>query len=76
MFSIFFAFQPVEYLVREGKHFEWTGETASILINADDNLERLIGITYVTRQGGPCMSEQARNSGKSSQKAIFCAILL
>ena len=76
MVLIFFAFQPAEYLVREGKHFELTGETVSILINTYDNLERFISIIYVTRQGGPCMSEQARNSGKSSLKAIFCAILL
>ena len=42
--TVFFAFQPVEYLVREGKHFELTGETVSILINTYDNLERLISI--------------------------------
>ena len=44
IFMIFFAFKPVEYLVREGKHFELTGKTVSILINTYDNLERLISI--------------------------------
>ena len=46
-FMIFFAFQPVEYLVREGKHFELTGETVSILINTYDNLERLIHVIII-----------------------------